>query len=72
MTPPFVQGLELSAALFAEVEPILQHHFPGLEYAAARIAQGLRCARFRRRAVDRSLLGAAAGAVRFSDADRVR
>ena len=40
MTPPFVAGLELSAALFAEVNPILQRHFPGLEYAAARIARG--------------------------------
>jgi hypothetical protein len=40
MKPAFVPGLELSAALFAEVEPILQRHFPGLEYAAARIARG--------------------------------
>lgn len=38
--PPFVRGLELSAALFAEVEPILARHFPGLAYAAARIARG--------------------------------
>jgi hypothetical protein len=40
MKPPFIAGLELSAALYAEVEPILQRHFPGLEYAAARIARG--------------------------------
>ncbi len=40
MTPPFSSGLELSAALHAEVEPILRRHFPGLEYAAARIARG--------------------------------
>src|SRR5260221_1977250 len=40
MKPPFIPGLELSAALYAEVEPILQRHFPGLQYAAARIARG--------------------------------
>ncbi|MDQ6673071.1 MAG: DUF4037 domain-containing protein, partial [Chloroflexota bacterium] len=40
MKPPFVPGLELSAALYAEAEPILRHHFPGLGYAAARIARG--------------------------------
>ncbi|MGI9145214.1 MAG: DUF4037 domain-containing protein [Chloroflexota bacterium] len=40
MEPPFLPGLELSAALYAAVEPILQHHFPGLGYAAARIARG--------------------------------
>jgi len=40
MKPPFVPGLELSAALFGEVEPILRRHFPGLEYAAARLARG--------------------------------
>ena len=40
MKPPFVSGLELSAALYAAVEPILQRHFPGLAYAAARIARG--------------------------------
>jgi len=40
MKPPFVPGLELSATPFAVVEPILRHHFPGIEYAAARIARG--------------------------------
>ena len=40
MKPPFIPGLELSAALYAEVEPILRRHFPSLEYAAARIARG--------------------------------
>src|SRR5579859_1125648 len=40
MKPPFVSGLELSAALFAAVEPILRRRFPGLAYAAARIARG--------------------------------
>jgi hypothetical protein len=40
MKPPFVPGLELSAALFAHVKPILQRHFPGLTYAAARLARG--------------------------------
>src|SRR5258708_10041325 len=40
MKPPFVSGLELSAALYTAVEPILQRHFPGLAYAAARIARG--------------------------------
>jgi len=29
MNPPFIPGLDLSAALDAEVEPILQRHFPG-------------------------------------------
>jgi hypothetical protein len=36
----FVPGLELSAALFREVEPILRRHFPDLAYAAARLARG--------------------------------
>ena len=40
MKPPFVSGLELSAALYTAVEPILRRHFPGLVYAAARIARG--------------------------------
>src|ERR1700704_5840474 len=40
MKPPFIPGLELSAALYTAVEPILRRHFPGLEYAAARIARG--------------------------------
>jgi hypothetical protein len=40
MNPPFVSGLELSAALCTAAEPILQRHFPGLGYAAARIARG--------------------------------
>jgi hypothetical protein len=40
MMLPFVPGLELSAALFAEAKPILQRHFPGLAYAAARLARG--------------------------------
>jgi hypothetical protein len=30
MKPPFVSGLELSAALYTAVEPILRRHFPGL------------------------------------------
>src|SRR5579859_2023664 len=40
MKPPFVSGLELSAALYTAVEPILRRHFPGLAYAAARMARG--------------------------------
>ncbi len=40
MKPPFIPGLELSAALCTAVEPILQRHFPGLGYAVARIARG--------------------------------
>jgi hypothetical protein len=40
MRPAFVPGLELSAALYAEVAPILQHHLPTLHYAAARLARG--------------------------------
>jgi hypothetical protein len=40
MNAPFVTGLDLSAALYAEVAPILQRHFPELKYAAARLARG--------------------------------
>lgn len=40
MSPAFVPGLELSAALYDEVAPILQRHFPELKYAAARLARG--------------------------------
>jgi len=38
--PSFIPGLELSAALFQEVQPILRRHLPDLEYAAARLARG--------------------------------
>ena len=37
---PFVPGLDLSAALYAEGAPILQRHFPHLKYAAARLGRG--------------------------------
>jgi Domain of unknown function (DUF4037) len=40
VSAPFVSGLDLSAALYAAVAPILQHHFPELKYAAARLARG--------------------------------
>jgi hypothetical protein len=38
--PAFIPGLELSAALYQEVEPILRRHLPRLKYAAARLARG--------------------------------
>lgn len=38
---PFVPGLELSGALYAEaVRPILDRRFPGLSHSAARIGRG--------------------------------
>ena len=40
MNTSFVPGLDLSAALYAEVAPILQHQFPNVKYAAARLARG--------------------------------
>ena len=40
MNLPFVPGLDLSAALYAEVAPILRRHFPELKYTAARLARG--------------------------------
>ena len=40
MNTSFVPGLDLSAALYAEVAPILQHQFPKVKYAAARLARG--------------------------------
>jgi len=41
MTPPFVPGVELCRAFYAEaVRPILATEFPGLRYAAARVGSG--------------------------------
>jgi Domain of unknown function (DUF4037) len=40
MNAPFVPGLDLSKAVYAEVAPILRHRFPDLKYAAARLARG--------------------------------
>jgi len=40
-TPHFLPGLELSERFFHQaVAPILEHHFPALRYAAARLGQG--------------------------------
>src|SRR5437868_6814132 len=39
--PPFIPGLQLSEMFFHEaVQPILDRHFPGLVYSAARLDAG--------------------------------